>query len=188
MVPPAPPRLIPSPVEALPCGSRSSSSTRSPTAARAVARLIAVVVLPTPPFWLETDSTRRGESDMPEPFHAHDPPFGMAAAYDQLSLETPRYCSCLQLGRNILSLKEQSDRAAFQVGPSIAEKSDQRSAGARDHDVAGDAQVLGASVVQLGRRVHRREHRFEEPAPLGHALDQVHDRAGPALEQDGQHQ
>ena len=36
----------------LPCGSRSASSTRLPLRARAAARLIAVVVLPTPPFWL----------------------------------------------------------------------------------------------------------------------------------------
>src|SRR6266436_194742 len=43
---------MPKLVEALPCGSRSISSTCSPTAASAVARLIAVVVLPTPPFWL----------------------------------------------------------------------------------------------------------------------------------------
>jgi 1-acyl-sn-glycerol-3-phosphate acyltransferase len=41
-------------VEALPWGSRSISSTFIPVAARAVARLIAVVVLPTPPFWLAT--------------------------------------------------------------------------------------------------------------------------------------
>ena len=33
-------------------------STRSPVAASAVPRLIAVVVLPTPPFWLATASTR----------------------------------------------------------------------------------------------------------------------------------
>ena len=44
----------PRPVEALPCGSRSISSTRQPIAASAVARLIAVVVLPTPPFWFAT--------------------------------------------------------------------------------------------------------------------------------------
>src|SRR5487761_502761 len=43
---------MPSPVLALPCGSRSSSRTFLSTAARAVAKLIAVVVLPTPPFWL----------------------------------------------------------------------------------------------------------------------------------------
>ena len=42
----------PSPVEALPCGSRSTSSVRQPVAAMAVAMLMAVVVLPTPPFWL----------------------------------------------------------------------------------------------------------------------------------------
>ncbi len=41
----------PSPVEAFPCGSRSISSVRQPIAAIAVAILIAVVVLPTPPFW-----------------------------------------------------------------------------------------------------------------------------------------
>src|SRR5947209_16594289 len=49
---------MPSPVEALPCGSRSTISTCSPIAASAVPRLIAVVVLPTPPFWLATASTR----------------------------------------------------------------------------------------------------------------------------------
>src|ERR1041384_1748727 len=49
---------MPSPVEALPCGSRSTISTFSPIAASAVPRLIAVVVLPTPPFWLARARTR----------------------------------------------------------------------------------------------------------------------------------
>src|SRR5688572_3169049 len=49
---------MPRPVDALPCGSRSITSTRSPIAARAVPRLIAVVVLPTPPFWLAMASVR----------------------------------------------------------------------------------------------------------------------------------
>ena len=43
-------RSTPRPVLALPCGSRSISNTPCPTAANAVARFIAVVVLPTPPF------------------------------------------------------------------------------------------------------------------------------------------
>src|SRR6202030_1250638 len=43
---------MPTPVLALPCGSRSNSSTFFSAAARAVARFTAVVVLPTPPFWL----------------------------------------------------------------------------------------------------------------------------------------
>src|SRR5690349_19253031 len=38
-------------IELLPCGSRSISSVGLPRMARAAARLIAVVVLPTPPFW-----------------------------------------------------------------------------------------------------------------------------------------
>ena len=36
----------------LACGSRSTRSVRLPRSASAAARLIAVVVLPTPPFWL----------------------------------------------------------------------------------------------------------------------------------------
>ena len=51
-------RSMPRPVEALPCGSRSTISTSSPIAASAVPRLIAVVVLPTPPFWLATARIR----------------------------------------------------------------------------------------------------------------------------------
>src|SRR5262249_16144143 len=51
---------MPRPVEALPCGSRSMISTRSPMAASAVPRLIAVVVLPTPPFSFAIASTRGG--------------------------------------------------------------------------------------------------------------------------------
>src|SRR5579863_1075639 len=186
MVPPAPPRLMPRPVEAFPCGSRSSNSTRSPTAASAVARLIAVVVLPTPPFWLETESTRSGESDMLEPLQAHDSSPGMAAAFDQVSLETPRYCSGLQLGRNILSLEEESDHATLQVGPSITEKSDQRGARARHDDVAVEPKILGAGVVDLGRQLKLADHRFEEAAALRHALNQMDDGARPVLEQDGQ--
>src|SRR5690606_12615671 len=49
---------MPSPVEALPCGSRSTSRTLSPSSASAAERLIAVVVLPTPPFWLATAMIR----------------------------------------------------------------------------------------------------------------------------------
>src|SRR6516165_3869741 len=49
---------MPRPVLALPCASRSMTRTRCPAAASAVARLIAVVVLPTPPFWLATATIR----------------------------------------------------------------------------------------------------------------------------------
>src|SRR5712691_5051851 len=57
-------RATPSPVLALPCGSRSMTRIRCLAAASAVARLTAVVVLPTPPFWLATAMmrARRGAS------------------------------------------------------------------------------------------------------------------------------
>src|SRR5512139_3802119 len=43
---------------ALPCGSRSTSSTLRLAAASEAARFTAVVVLPTPPFWLATAMMR----------------------------------------------------------------------------------------------------------------------------------
>src|SRR5215831_17240518 len=46
-------------VDALPCGSRSITSTWVPCNARHAARLTAEVVLPTPPFWLAMVITRQ---------------------------------------------------------------------------------------------------------------------------------
>ena len=48
---------IPTPLVEFPCGSESMRRTRSSDAARAAARLMAVVVLPTPPFWLAMEMT-----------------------------------------------------------------------------------------------------------------------------------
>src|SRR3977135_2536229 len=52
------PLSTPLPMVALPCGSRSISSARRRVAARDAARLTAVVVLPTPPFWFAMAMTR----------------------------------------------------------------------------------------------------------------------------------
>src|SRR4051812_41378349 len=100
---------MPRPVDALPCGSLSISSTRSPTAASAVPRLMAVVVLPTPPFWLATTKTRRLRSDLTsttQPPHTHDPTSGVTQAWHDVRLILPISCSFFQLGRNILSFEE----------------------------------------------------------------------------------
>src|SRR5664280_3060078 len=51
-------RRKPSPLEALDWGSQSTSSVRTPREANDAARLMAVVVLPTPPFWLVTAMMR----------------------------------------------------------------------------------------------------------------------------------
>src|SRR5436189_4995520 len=120
---------MPRPVEALPCGSESISSTCSPTAASAVPRLIAVVVLPTPPFWLATTSTRRLRSDLAgttEPPHTHDPASGVAQAWHDVRLKLPISCSLFQVWRNILSLEEKAHRAPLQVGPGIPEQAVKR--------------------------------------------------------------
>src|SRR4030095_15163484 len=45
---------MPTPLVLLPCGSKSTSNVRFSAAPRHAARLIAVVVLPTPPFWFAT--------------------------------------------------------------------------------------------------------------------------------------
>src|SRR6185369_3903131 len=52
--------LTPRPTEQAPCGSKSTSSTFRPYSARAAPRLIVVVVLPTPPFWLARAMIRAG--------------------------------------------------------------------------------------------------------------------------------
>ena len=48
---------MPSPEEALACGSASMTSTFFSSAASEAARLIVVVVFPTPPFWLANAMT-----------------------------------------------------------------------------------------------------------------------------------
>ena len=48
---------MPIPEVALACGSVSTKRTRFSSEAKEAARLIAVVVLPTPPFWLANAMT-----------------------------------------------------------------------------------------------------------------------------------
>src|SRR3954452_19607717 len=50
--------FIPSPTDSDPWGSKSTSSTLRPYSASAAPRLMVVVVLPTPPFWLHIEMTR----------------------------------------------------------------------------------------------------------------------------------
>src|SRR5215469_14056676 len=51
---------MPRPTDSAPWGSKSTSRTRRPNSASAAPKLIVVVVLPTPPFWLHTATTRAG--------------------------------------------------------------------------------------------------------------------------------
>src|SRR5476649_89637 len=129
---------MPRPVEALPWGSESISSTRSPTAASAVPRLMAVVVLPTPPFWLATTSTRRRDSDLArtaEPLHANDAAPGVALGWHDVSLIFPISGGLAHLSYNILSLEEQARRAALQVWPGIPQQAPERRTSPRRDDL-----------------------------------------------------
>src|SRR6185436_8556560 len=113
---------MPRPVEALPCGSASNSSTFSPTAASAVPRLIAVVVLPTPPFWLATTNTRSDRSDLTgtaKSLHAHDAASGITQGRYHVCLVLPISCGLGHVRHHILSLEEQPLRTCRQVWPGI---------------------------------------------------------------------
>src|SRR5262245_8675493 len=113
---------MPTPVEALPCGSRSRISTFSPMAASAVPRLMAVVVLPTPPFWLAMARTRRPDvgARLTGSFLRFGPGFGfgleiadhdhaavrIGAARNQLGLERPHLLGRFQVCSGIAALQE----------------------------------------------------------------------------------
>src|SRR5215472_6188631 len=82
-------------VDAFPCGSRSTTSTRLPCRARQAARLTALVVLPTPPFWLAIVITRheggRGHSCSVPPSAANAAWAGLiaGAAWPAGAADTP---------------------------------------------------------------------------------------------------
>src|SRR5258706_792277 len=107
---------MPKPVLALPWGSRSITRTRFWVAASAVARLIAVVVLPTPPFWLTIAmAAGRGETLSgpsmgilsPQIFHAQDHAVGVEGAGHRGRAHHPGFLGENQFALPIASLEEQ---------------------------------------------------------------------------------
>src|SRR5262245_9832865 len=95
----------------------SRISTFSPTAASAVPRLMAVVVLPTPPFWLATTRTRATRlsgavaglsCDTLQLPDLKDDAGWVRTAGVLLGLDFPRFMGLRQFGRYILSLVEES--------------------------------------------------------------------------------
>src|SRR5262245_14794655 len=91
---------MPSPVLALPWGSRSMIRTRFSQAARAVARFTAVVVLPTPPFWLAIARTLQWPAAVPMSWllpctpnlpDTENAPCGIRSAWKALHLHLPEF-------------------------------------------------------------------------------------------------
>src|SRR5262245_54174570 len=122
---------MPSPVDALPCGSRSMMRTSSPIAAKAVPRLIAVVVLPTPPFWLASAITRgdfgrlmvnRSLRAPAELADLQDHPARADSTVMFYQIEDPRLSSLVHLTHKILSLVKGGRDAALHQGGGQAQQ------------------------------------------------------------------
>src|SRR5689334_661859 len=121
---------MPSPVEALPCGSMSMTSVGSPTAASAVPRLMAVVVLPTPPFWLATTRIRGLASFMRDQLADLQNDAGrVAQAWVLSDFHPPRFTGLGQFSRNILTLEEQACGSRTGKMLCIAQEQRERRAG-----------------------------------------------------------
>src|SRR5579885_380970 len=127
---------MPSPVEAFPCGSMSRTSVGWPTAASAVPRLMAVVVLPTPPFWLATTRTRgltgSGMMKLPD---FENCPRRVRTALMPKGFYIPRFMGLGQFGLKILSLEEQANSVRAGEMLCIAQQAFERRAGPRGNDV-----------------------------------------------------
>src|SRR4029077_13687344 len=123
---------MPKPVDALPCGSRSISSTRSPTAAKAVARLIAVVVLPTPPFWLAIAKSCGAVGTDSE-----DDGIKVGHAGDGLVGNVPVLHGLAQFSLPALTLVEKANSGIRPVAVRAAQRLAERRQGAGGDDVGG---------------------------------------------------
>ena len=169
---------MPRPVEALPCGSRSISSTRQPVAASAVARLIAVVVLPTPPFWFATAIRIIAASSLPA---RRTPSATMIRASGSVTLGSSRNSPCHEgssASSSVCAFRPLgSSQTLFAVDKAVPNRSS-RSKGAK-------ARALITSNGRRGRRsalpatistanAERLGGAMEEIDPQAALLDQRH--------------
>src|SRR5712691_924495 len=193
---------MPSPVEALPCGSRSMMSTRSPIAASAVPRLIAVVVLPTPPFWLAR-ARMRGLCIMASLSmqllvaqmccaDLDDTAAGIRAAGQNCDLDVPIF-SCLgQFGLYILTFQEQGFCTPFYHRGGQFDQNRER--GQRPGGYHVDRipprrdEFLGAAVANDCRGPGNPRGLAQEGGLLRVALDEMHERTRGVRKRAGEHQ
>src|SRR5215469_16973748 len=125
-------RPKPTPLEALDCGSQSTRSVRKPSEASEAARLMAVVVLPTPPFWLATAITLPtvGKSSWKRLDHGWNRGNGLRAGETHFLEE--KLCNCRISSRKTLNwrrlaifaavvfLEENVPRGTFQLPVAVA--------------------------------------------------------------------
>ena len=162
---------------------------------------MAVVVLPTPPFWLAREITRGVMAVMalalcgpneeyasdyryltlgetPDP---NDSPVWIGLARDQLGIDLPRFRGCGQFSLYILSLWKQPDRARFQQRIGVAEQFFQRRDRTRRDDLelhcVAAGKVLDSLRVHNGRQAKRVGTFAQERGFLLRAFDQMDLRA-----------
>src|ERR1700743_1485243 len=107
---------------------------------------MAVVVLPTPPFWVSMARMRQALAGTGEPLHLEYATARIAAAWNHVAGETPSLARLVDLGRHAFALQEQALAAAGKAGAREAEQPGQRRDGAGGDDVGLDGGVLGAGV------------------------------------------
>src|SRR5258707_1290592 len=162
---------MPSPVEALPWGSISITKVGSPTAARAVPRLIAVVVLPTPPFWLATTRMRGFLGcDMTgaQLSHNHNSTRRVSLAWDLRELHVPTFMGFGQFMPHISPLQEQANTVRPQEAVGIFQQPGQGSAGPGGDHVEGlGRQVFHPRIFDSDGQAHSLRRSLEEGTFLG---------------------
>src|SRR6202046_405346 len=131
---------MPRPVEALPCGSMSTTRVGSPTAASAVPRLMAVVVLPTAPVRLATTMMRGflGCSIIRRQFlqlQYHTRRIGQAR--DLPDFYPPRFMGFRQFGPYILIFEEKANAVRAAETVRIGQEFGQGRAGPRSNNIKG---------------------------------------------------
>src|SRR5258705_4189553 len=105
---------------------------------------MAVVVLPTPPFWLATTSTRSrryafkdgsGLTGTAKPPHAHDATPAVTLGWHNVGFIFPISSSFSHFRHHILSLQEQAGGARLEVWLGIPEQAVERRTSPRRDDL-----------------------------------------------------
>src|SRR5690606_11064488 len=157
---------MPRPTLAAPCGSKSTMSTLRPYSASAAPRLIVVVVLPTPPFWLHIAMMRAG------PWRSS----GAGSAKPCIGRPTGSVACVVAAEVTAPNLPQASPPSAAAHGPSAALARGCRAVahGPRVRGLVDLAQrVCGHERVQLGRRDRGVAEQLLDDAHVRPAVQQV---------------
>src|SRR5919109_3791330 len=174
---------MPSPVLALPCGSRSIIRTLLPQAASAVPRLMAVVVWPTPPFWFAIATTRPscGALRLTTRRTANslklqeDAPRSRPAWHD-CALHMPALPGLGQFIQGGLALEEQAEALAGEKPRGQLEQPRQGRQRAGGHHIGRQLELLDAAGMDHDRRLGDTGGLAQELRLALVALDQLHAR------------